>query len=105
MADRGTIARPYAKAAFAPARRPARSSTAGPGAAGSRAPPPLAISACAALFGNPRVTPAQLAELVMAMAGEALSDQERNFMRVLAENNRLPSDPPRDRAAVPGHEG
>jgi F-type H+-transporting ATPase subunit delta len=87
MADRSTIARPYAKAAFRQAQASSqldRWST-----LLDRAAAAVADKRVAALIGNPRVTPAQLADLVMAVAGETLSDEERNFVRVLADNRRL----------------
>jgi F-type H+-transporting ATPase subunit delta len=87
MADRSTIARPYAKAAFRQAQASSqldRWST-----LLDRAAAAVADKRVAALIGNPRVTPAQLADLVMSVAGENLSDQERNFVRVLADNRRL----------------
>jgi F-type H+-transporting ATPase subunit delta len=87
MADRSTIARPYAKAAFRQAQAASqldRWST-----LLDRAAAAVADKRVAALIGNPRVTPAQLADLVMAVAGADLNDHERNFVRVLADNRRL----------------
>jgi F-type H+-transporting ATPase subunit delta len=87
MADRSTIARPYAKAAFRQAQAASqldRWST-----LLDRAAAAVADKRVAALIGNPRVTPVQLADLVMAVAGADLNDQERNFVRVLADNRRL----------------
>jgi F-type H+-transporting ATPase subunit delta len=87
MADRSTIARPYAKAAFRQAQAASqldRWST-----LLDRAAAAVVDKRVAALIGNPRVTPAQLADLVMSVAGETLSDEERNFVRVLADNRRL----------------
>lgn len=88
MADRLTVARPYARAAFEHAR------TAGALGAWSGA---LARAALAvgdarvrALFGSPKVTDAQLADLIADVAGSELSAQGRNFIRLLAENKRLP---------------
>lgn len=87
MADRLTIARPYAKAAFATAR------------AGSRLAPWSAGLAAAAqvvtdervrpLIGSPKVTPAQLAGLVSEIAGADLDEDGRRFVSLLSENKRL----------------
>ncbi len=87
MADKTTIARPYAKAAFEDAR-----------AHGRLAPWSEALAIAAevvrdervqSLLGNPRVTPQQLAELVIDIAGGGLDEDGRNFVRTLAENRRL----------------
>ncbi len=87
MADKTTIARPYARAAFEEAKGDAR-----------LAPWSDALRTGAAvmqdarvqnLLGNPHVTPAQLAELVNGIAGEQLDDDGRNFVKTLAENRRL----------------
>jgi F-type H+-transporting ATPase subunit delta len=87
MADRSTIARPYAKAAFRQAQASSqldRWST-----LLDRAAACVADARVASLIGNPRVMPAQLAELVTAVAGDNLNEQEDNFLRVLADNRRL----------------
>jgi len=87
MADRSTIARPYAKAAFRQAQASSqldRWST-----LLDRAAATVADARVASLIGDPRVTPAQLAELVTSVAGENLNEQERNYLRVLADNRRL----------------
>jgi len=87
MADRSTIARPYAKAAFREAQSGSqleRWST-----VIDRAAAAVADARVAALLGDPRATPVQLAELVTSVAGDGLSDQQRNFLRVLADNRRL----------------
>jgi F-type H+-transporting ATPase subunit delta len=87
MADKTTIARPYARAAFEEAKGDSR-----------LAPWSQALRTGAAvmqdarvqnLLGNPHVTPAQLAELVSGIAGEQLDDDGRNFVKTLAENRRL----------------
>ncbi len=88
MAERVTIARPYAKAAFAEARKTQRL------AQWSQALMlTAAISADARvkpLFGNPHVTPAQLVEFMAGIAGQSIDDDVRRFLVVLAENGRLP---------------
>ena len=88
MAERVTIARPYAKAAFAEARKTQRL------AQWSQA---LALAAAVSgdarvrpLFGNPHVMPAQLVEFVAGIGGQSIDSEMRRFLVVLAENGRLP---------------
>jgi len=87
MADRLTIARPYAKAAF---RTAVASSRLGPAsqaiAAGALA---VADERVKNLLGSPKVTAAQLAQLFCELAGPDLSDDGRRFFGLLAENKRL----------------
>jgi F-type H+-transporting ATPase subunit delta len=87
MADRITIARPYARAAFAEAR-----------GNGGLAPWSDALKVAAdvvkdprveSLLGNPRVTPEELAQLVTGIAGPKLGAEGANFVRTLADNRRL----------------
>jgi F-type H+-transporting ATPase subunit delta len=87
MADRLTIARPYARAAFEEA------------SAKSRLAPWSEVLQVGAqvvkdprveqLLGNPRVTPQQLAQLVIDIAGPKLDGEGANFVRTLADNHRL----------------
>lgn len=88
MAERATIARPYAKAAFEYARdakafdRWSRDfALAGEIVADPR---------IAELLGNPELTAADQASLVTDVAGDRLDPGFQNFVRVLAENHRLP---------------
>jgi F-type H+-transporting ATPase subunit delta len=87
MADRLTIARPYARAAFAEASErnslAAWSQTLRVGATVVR------DARVEELLGNPRVTPQQLADLIIGIAGSDLSQEGQNFLRTLAENHRL----------------
>ena len=88
MAERVTIARPYAKAAFAEARKTQR-----PAQWSQALTLTAAISADARvkpLFGNPHVTPAQLVEFMAGIAGQSIDADVRRFLVVLAENGRLP---------------
>lgn len=87
MADRTTIARPYAKAAFAEAQQDGKL------AQWSEA---LQVGALVVqdervqrLLDNPLVEPEELAQLVIDIAGERLDEEGRNFVRMLAENRRL----------------
>ncbi len=91
MADRITIARPYAKAAFAHA---SAAKLLGPwssalGVAATVVSDPGVLP----LLTNPNVTRAELAELVISIVGEVegagLDDSLRNFIRDLASNQRL----------------
>ena len=87
MADKLTVARPYARAAFAEARGEER-----------LAPWSQALKVAAqvvkdprveGLLDNPRVTAAELAELVIGIAGADLGKHGENFVRTLAANRRL----------------
>ena len=87
MADRLTIARPYARAAFEEARQN-----------GGLAPWSQALQAAALvvkdprvamLLDDPRVTPEQLARLVDDIAAAPLGEQGANFVHTLADNHRL----------------
>lgn len=87
MADRITIARPYARAAFEEARAtrqlPAWSE------ALRAAAQVVGDARVKPLLDNPRVTPAELAGLVGGIAGAALGEHGANFVAQLAENHRL----------------
>ena len=87
MADRSTIARPYARAAFAEAQADKR-----------LAPWADAINTGAVvvqdervkrLLDHPRVTPAELAQFVIDIAGNGIDQDAKNFVQTLAENRRL----------------
>jgi|SRR6185437_611969 len=87
MADKSTIARPYAKAAFEEARDRKRL---GPWSDALRtAAAVIGDSRVGDLLGNPRVTPEELAALVSGITGSQLDDEGRNFVRTLADNRRL----------------
>ena len=87
MADRLTIARPYARAAFEEARQN-----------GGLAPWSQALQAAAlvvkdsrvaGLLDNPQVTSEELAQLVDEIAAVPLGEHGANFVRMLADNHRL----------------
>ena len=87
MADRLTIARPYARAAFEEARDHERLE---PWSEALRvAARVVRDPRVGTLLGNPRVTPEQLAQLVSGIAGAQLGDHGANFVRLLAANRRL----------------
>lgn len=87
MADRATIARPYARAAFAFAR------DAKDFAAWSKLLRSVAEAAgdprVARLIGHPQVTDDKLVELFDSVSGKATGKAGRNFLSMLAENKRL----------------
>ncbi len=87
MAEKATIARPYARAAFAHAQQ------AGALAAWSglleAAAAVVADPQVARLIGNPHVGPAELVGLITDISGGAGGDESRNFLSVLAEGGRL----------------
>jgi len=87
MAERVTIARPYAKAVFAMARDAKRlpqwSQGLGVAAAVS------ADERVRPLFGDPHVSAEQLVELIASVGGDAFDADMRKFLAVLAANRRL----------------
>jgi F-type H+-transporting ATPase subunit delta len=87
MAERTTTARPYAKAIFALARKNNRLAETSVGLL--RAAETVVDPRVHSLLGSPHVTPPQLAELVNGIAGEALDENGRNFISLLAQNRRL----------------
>ena len=87
MAERATIARPYAKAAFEYARE-----------ANAFADWSLGLRQAAEIVADPRVAPltkspqwtaTDLVSLITDVAGTNLNAGMQNFVRVLAENHRL----------------
>ena len=87
MADKSTIARPYAKAAFEQARDRKRL---GPWSQALRTAAAVVGDArVGSLLDNPRVMPEELAALVIEIAGAELDEEGRNFVRTLADNRRL----------------
>lgn len=87
MTERVTIARPYAKAAFAEALKTQRLAHWSDG---------LEVAAAVSvdervkpLFGNPHVAPGKLVELMGGIGGTRIDEPVRRFLAVLAENGRL----------------
>jgi len=87
MAERATIARPYAKAAFEYARD-----------AGGFADWSQGLKAAAEIVSDPRVagltkspqwSQADLVSIITDVAGAKLNPAIQNFVRILAENHRL----------------
>jgi len=89
MADRLTIARPYARAAFRVAGRKLADSWSQALKVGAAT---VQDARVASLLGNPHVTPPQLADLVNGVirdAGIGVGTEGENLVRVLAANHRL----------------
>jgi F-type H+-transporting ATPase subunit delta len=87
MAERLTIARPYAKAVFALARADKRMPqwSKALGIAASI----VADARVAALLGHPNVSAEQLVALITGVGGAAFDQGATNFIRTLATNKRL----------------
>jgi len=86
MAEIATIARPYADAAFRLAE--GSGSTAAWSSALSRLASVAQSEDVGQLVGNPRVSPAQLTELLVSLSGDS-SAPLRNFLSTLVENKRV----------------
>src|SRR5580698_1390143 len=87
VAERATIARPYAKAAFEYAREAGRFAEWSQGlktAAQIVEDPRLAV-----LTKSPQWSQADLVSIIADVGGAALDPSMQNFVRVLAENHRL----------------
>lgn len=91
MAEKVTIARPYAKAAFEYAR--AQNALGRWSDTLAIASAVVADERVSKLLSSPRVTPDQLvgfiADIVNTAAGGELDEQGRNFLGTLAQNRRL----------------
>lgn len=85
--DKSTIARPYAHAAFEAASE--RRALASWGQALTTAAQVVRDPRVARLVSHPRVSPGQLAQLIIDVVGTQLDEPGRNFLRTLAENRRL----------------
>ncbi|MCU0976755.1 MAG: F0F1 ATP synthase subunit delta [Steroidobacteraceae bacterium] len=87
MAEKATIARPYARAAFGFAQQhgalPQWSALLGAAAA------VVADPRVGALLGSPHVGSDQLVALLVEAAGPAADEHGRNFLQTLASNRRL----------------
>ena len=87
MADKTTVARPYAKAAFEEAQA---AKHLGPWSETLRtAATVVQDPQVRHLLGNPSVSTSQLAQFVIDLSGTKLDGQGRNFVQTLAENRRL----------------
>jgi F-type H+-transporting ATPase subunit delta len=87
MAEKTTIARPYAKAAFQEARGDQRLAEWSRSLrAGAEV---VSDPRVHELIGNPLVSAEELATFVMGIAGPKIDEHGANFFRTLAENHRL----------------
>jgi len=91
MAENVTLARPYAEAAFKLARNAAEASNAlGPWQqALDRMAAVAADAQMLDCIANPRLQPAQVAQLFLDVVGLPLSAEQQNFVRLLVDNERL----------------
>ena len=87
MAERATVARPYAKAAFAYAREQGKLDPWSRWLEIARAT--VLSDEYAAFERSPGVQTRQLLELVVGVCGDALDANARSFLELLAENGRL----------------
>ena len=87
MAERSTIARPYARAAFETAR--SKKQLAEWSRALMAAAAGVADPAVQGLLGSPKLPKSQLAQIFIELVGQELGDRGANFIRLLAENRRL----------------
>jgi F-type H+-transporting ATPase subunit delta len=87
MAERSTIARPYAKALFELALGQKKLDAYSEALALAAAV--VADERVEKLLTNPQVTIEQLADLVIGIAGKKIAEEGHNFIRVLAANRRL----------------
>jgi F-type H+-transporting ATPase subunit delta len=87
MAEKSTIARPYAEAVFQTAE------AAGQLQQWSDMLQTVAVIAAdadmQAVIGNTSVNKAQLAQLIIDVAGDVMTEQGNNLIKLLAENRRL----------------
>src|SRR5882724_1511934 len=87
MAEKATIARPYARAAFAYAR--AGNALVAWSDALTGAATIMGDARVRRLIGNPKITPTQLIDFVAEVLGGKLDANVRNFLNELARNRRL----------------
>ena len=87
MAEKATIARPYARAAFAYAQ--SANALAAWGDALNGAGAVVADARVKKLIGNPKIQPVQLLDFISDVLGGKLDAKVRNFLDELARNRRL----------------
>ncbi len=87
MAQETTVARPYAEAAFELARE--ADALAGWADGLALAATVVADERVDAVLGNPRVDDERKAGLILEVCGDALDLQQRNFIRLLVERDRI----------------
>ncbi|HTE40740.1 MAG TPA: F0F1 ATP synthase subunit delta [Steroidobacteraceae bacterium] len=87
MAEKATIARPYARAAFAHAR--GANALAAWGDTLNTAAAVIADVRAKKMIGNPKVSPAQMVDFIAEVLGGNLDSKIRNFFDELTRNRRL----------------
>lgn len=87
MAEKATIARPYAKAAFESARE--RNAFERWSTVLATASLVVQDERVARLLTSPRVKPEELSGLIADIAGESMDQYTRNFLATLSSNRRL----------------
>lgn len=87
MAEKVTIARPYAKAAFQYARE--RNVFAQWSELLATSSAVVADERVEKLLSSPRVTPSELSDLIAGVVGQGLDANGKNFLNTLAQNRRL----------------
>lgn len=87
MAEKMTVARPYARAVFEIARKD--DALAGWSEFLQRGSLAVADERIQALIGNPAVTREALAELFIDLCGDTAGEHGTNFLKVLANNGRM----------------
>ncbi|MEX0387154.1 F0F1 ATP synthase subunit delta [Spiribacter onubensis] len=87
MAQETTVARPYAEAAFELARE--AEALAGWADGLALAATVVADERVDAVLGNPRVDDERKAGLILEVCGDALDPQQRNFIRLLVNRDRI----------------
>jgi len=87
VAERATIARPYAKAAFEAA---SEVHAFAPWSSGLNIAAEIVVDPrVTALVKNPELPAPDVADFIIGVAGDKLDARMQNFVRVLAENHRL----------------
>lgn len=91
MAELSTVARPYAKAAFVHAQE--QGQLAAWSAQLALVSALMQDAELAAYLARPSMTVTQQVDAVLAVSGEQLSPEVRNFVAYVAQNKRLPALP------------
>lgn len=89
MAENVTLARPYAEAAFQLARDSGAESLAAWSLALAQLAAVVSHPEVEECIHNPRLTREQLASFLEGSVGQPLTPEQKNFIRVLVENERL----------------
>ncbi len=87
MAENSTLARPYAQAVFSLGKE--ANDYAGWGEALNALADVVNTAPLKAILGHPRVSNAQLVDIIMEAVGAVANDKLRNLVRLLAANRRL----------------